>query len=55
MVFWDVVSYDEAVEMVKVQPHMESERICQQLVEFCKSRNSDDNITVLLVKFTVVV
>jgi len=52
--FWDVVSYDEAVEMVKVQPHMESERICQQLVEFCKSRNSDDNITVLLVKFTVV-
>jgi protein phosphatase 1L len=52
--FWDVVKYEEAVDLVLGKLHLECSEICEQLVELSKSRNSSDNVTVLLVKLTVV-
>jgi len=52
--FWDVVTPDEAVQLVLQRiDMMDSNQICKELVEESKNRNSKDNITVLLVKFTV--
>jgi len=49
--FWDVISPDEAVHFVKKTIHMESDVICKLLMEVGKSRNSKDNVTILLIKF----
>jgi len=51
--FWDVVSPKEAVDFVKSKIGSDSNTICRRLVALGEQRNSADNITVLLVKFTV--
>jgi len=51
--FWDVVSPKEATDFVISNNHLDSNSICKDLMELSKDRRSKDNITVLLVKFTV--
>jgi len=51
--FWDVVSPKEAIDYVNSRIHLDSNSICKELMELSKLRRSKDNITVLLVKFTI--
>jgi len=51
--FWDVVSPSEAINFVSANIHLDSNSICRDLMEMSKLRRSKDNITVLLVKFTI--
>jgi len=50
--FWDVICKDEALECI--QSHMSSDNntTCEALCKLALSRNSPDNVTVMLVKFT---
>jgi len=51
--FWDVVTHREAVAFVRACTVFDNNFICRALVQLGESRNSRDNITVLLVKFAV--
>jgi len=51
--FWDVVSPKEAINFVSSKIYLDCNSICKELMELSKNRNSKDNITILLVKFTV--
>jgi len=51
--FWDVVLPKEAINFVISKMRFDSNSICRELMELSKSRNSKDNITVLLVKFKI--
>eukprot|EP01118_Nematostelium_gracile_P006405 TRINITY_DN2061_c0_g1_i1.p1 TRINITY_DN2061_c0_g1~~TRINITY_DN2061_c0_g1_i1.p1 ORF type:complete len:353 (+),score=80.15 TRINITY_DN2061_c0_g1_i1:75-1133(+) len=48
--FWDVVSPKEATTVVHSKLHLDSNLICQDLLELSKTRKTTDNVTVLLVK-----
>jgi len=48
--FWNVVSHSEAVDFVSYCLHFNTNTICKALIELGQSRNSKDNITVVLVK-----
>jgi len=51
--FWDVVKHGEAVEFVRARMASDSNQICKELIDLCQLRRSQDNITVLLVKFEI--
>jgi len=51
--FWDVVKHKEAVDFVNHNLDLDSDIICKQLLELSSSRRSNDNITVLLIKFAM--
>jgi len=51
--FWDVVKHKEAVDYIKRNIELDSDTICKQLLELSSSRRSNDNITVLLIKFAM--
>jgi len=51
--FWDVVKPREAVDYILRNIELDSDTICKQLLELSSSRRSNDNITVLLIKFAM--
>jgi len=51
--FWDVVKHKEAVDYINRNIELDSDTICKQLLELSSSRRSNDNITVLLIKFAM--
>jgi len=51
--FWDVIKPEEATLFVQTTIYLDSNSICRALLELSKSRHSNDNITVLLIKFAV--
>jgi len=51
--FWDVVKPREAIDYVNNNIELDSDTICKQLLELSSSRRSNDNITVLLIKFAM--
>jgi len=51
--FWDVVDKEEATQFVRKMMAFDSNTICKFLVNLGQTRNSRDNLTVLLVKFIV--
>ena len=51
--FWDVVKPKEAVEYICKHIDMDSNTLCKQLLDLSSERCSNDNITVLLIKFAL--
>jgi len=48
---WDVVSPKEVIYLVISKMHLDCDEICEHLIDISKKRSSEDNITILLVKF----